>query len=281
MLKQVLLASVAIVGFAYPLAAQDVPTRDTIVATVNGTDITLGQMIVAFSQLPEQYQQLPPDVLFGGLLDQLVNQQLLADSLTVVPARVDIALAIERRSLLAGEVVNNLATAAVTDAAVQAAYDAQYATVEPATEYNAAHILLATEEEALAVVARLDAGEDFAAVAAEVSTDTGSGAQGGDLGWFGMGMMVPEFEAAVVTATVGTLTAPVQSQFGWHLILLKETRDQAPPPIEAAREAIVGQLQQAAIEGRIAELTTAATITRTEAGSIDPTLLGNLDLIAD
>jgi peptidyl-prolyl cis-trans isomerase C len=279
MLKSALLATAVLL--AAPALAQDAPTRDTVVATVNGTDITLGEMIIARNQLPQQYQQLPPDVLFTGLMDQLINQQLLADTLAEEPARVGLALRNETRSLRAGEVVNELATAAVTDEALQAAYEAAYANVEPATEYNAAHILVATEEEAAAVTARLEAGEDFGAVAMEVSTDTGSGANGGDLGWFGMGMMVPEFETAVVAATVGEVTAPVQSQFGWHIILVKETRDQPAPALEDVRAELEGGLQQTAIEGRLAELTAGATITRPETAPFDPAILGDLSLLDD
>ena len=281
MLKHGLLASVAALALALPAVAQDAPGRDTVVASVNGSDITLGQMIIAFSQLPAQYQQLPPDVLFGGLVDQLISQQLLANSLTVVPDRVEIALANERRSLMAGEVVNNIATAAVTDEALQAAYDAQYGAAVPGTEYHAAHILVATEAEAQAVAARLATGEDFATLAQELSTDTGSGANGGELGWFGLGMMVPEFEAAVVAATPGVVTAPVQSQFGWHLVLVQESRPIAPPALDDMRDELSGMLQQAAIEARVAELTAAATIVRPEDGAFDPTLITDLGLLAD
>jgi peptidyl-prolyl cis-trans isomerase C len=281
MLKHALFASVAAVALGLPAMAQDAPTRDTVVATVNGTEITVGQMIIAMSQLPPQYQQLPPDVLFGGLLDQIISQQLLADTLETVPARVEISLANQRRSLIAGEVVNEIAVAAVTEEALQAAYDATYAAAVPATEYNAAHILVATEEEAQAVVARLAAGEDFGAVAREVSTDTGSGANGGDLGWFGMGMMVPEFEAAVVAATIGTVTAPVQSQFGYHVILVKESREQPAPTLDEVRGELEAQLQQTAIEGKIAELMAAAAIVRPEDGAFDPAVLLNLDLLND
>jgi len=282
MLKHGLWVSVAVLAIvAAPLAAQDAPGRDTVVASVNGTDITVGQMIIAFSQLPPQYQQLPPELLFGGLVDQLISQQVLADSLTDVPGRVEIALANERRSLLAGEVVNTIATTAVSDAALQAAYDAQYGAEMPGTEYNAAHILVATEQEAQAVVARLDAGEDFAALAQELSTDTGSGAAGGDLGWFGLGMMVPEFEAAVVAATPGQVTAPVQSQFGFHLVLVKESRPVAPPALDDVREELSGMLQQIAIEAKVTELTAAATIVRPEDGAFDPTVITNLGLLAD
>ena len=82
----------------------------------------------------------------------------------------------------------------------------------------ARHILVPTEEEALDVIARLDAGELFATLAAELSTDTGSAVNGGDLGWFGVGMMVPDFEKRAFNLAIGEISEPVQSQFGWHVI---------------------------------------------------------------
>ena len=281
MLKLALLASVASLSMALPVMAQDAPTKDSVVATVNGTDITLGELIIAYSQLPEQYRQLPPEILFGGLVDQLVSQQLLASDIAAVPGRVELTLINERRSLLAGEVVNGLMQAAGTDEALQAAYDATYGSAAPGVEYNAAHILVATEEEVAAVQARLAAGEDFGVVAQEVSTDVGSGANGGDLGWFGVGMMVPEFETAVIGATVGEVTAPVQTQFGYHLILVKETREQVPPTLDIVREELLGQVQQMAVEAHLAELRAAATIVEPAEGAFDPALISNLDLLQD
>jgi peptidyl-prolyl cis-trans isomerase C len=125
---------------AEPAAPAEAPTRNTVVASVNGTDITLGQVVAAATQLPPEYRQLPPDVLFQGITDQLVQQELLAQTVTEEPARVAVALEVERRQLLAGEAVVALGEAAVTDEAVQAAYDADYASAEPQTEWSASHI---------------------------------------------------------------------------------------------------------------------------------------------
>lgn len=255
-------------------------TAETVVATVNGVDITLGQMIITRSQLPEQYQTLPDDVLFSGILDQLIQQQTLAGTLDTDPKRVTIAVENQRRSLLAGEVINSLVESAVTDEAVQAAYDATYTGVEPVTEYNASHILVATEEEAIAIKARIDAGEDFAAVATEMSTDS-SAANGGSLGWFGAGMMVAPFEAGVMALEVGAVSDPVQTDFGWHVIQLNETRIKPAPALEEVRAELVGQVQEAAIQARLAEITATATITRSEVGAFDPAVINNLDLLRD
>jgi peptidyl-prolyl cis-trans isomerase C len=169
----------------------------------------------------------------------------------------------------------------VTDEAIQAAYDESYGTEAPGTEYNAAHILVETEAEAQAIVAELEGGADFATIARERSKDPGSGAQGGDLGWFGPGMMVEPFEQAVVALEPGAVSAPVETQFGWHVIRLNETRPVPVPTLEEVRDQIAGELEQAAIEAAIAELQESADITQIEPGSIDPAVIGNIDLLEE
>ncbi|MEO9863986.1 peptidylprolyl isomerase, partial [Yoonia sp.] len=196
-----------IAALAAPVAAQET-TADTVIATVGETEITLGEMIIARAQLPQQYQSLPADVLFEGVLEQLIQQQLLADAVETAPARVDYALRNERRSLLAGEEIDALSVASMTDEAVQAAYDAKYENAESETEFNAAHLLVETLEEAEAAKARIDAGEEFGEVAKEVSTGP-SGPNGGNLGWFGAGQMVTPFEDAVMAMEVGGVSDPV------------------------------------------------------------------------
>ncbi|SDE66374.1 peptidylprolyl isomerase [Limimaricola pyoseonensis] len=272
-------AAALMAGLATTAAAQQ---ASDVVATVDGTEITLGEMIITRSQLPQQYQQLPPDVLFQGILDQLIQQQVLADTVEGTPGRVEYALENQRRSLLAGEAVNALMEAEVSDEELQAAYDENFAAAEPTQEYNASHILVETEEEAQAVLERLDAGEDFAEVAKEVSTDPGSGAQGGSLGWFADGMMVAPFQEAVAGLEAGETTeTPVETQFGFHVIRLDDTRTQEPPALEDVRDQLASQIQQQKVEATLAELEGAAEITRPEEGAFDPALLNNLDLLEE
>ena len=169
--------------------AQTDVTAETVVATVNGTDITIGSMIIARATLPEQYQQLPPEVLFKGILDQLVQQTALSQDFDgEVPKRIEMALENERRQLIAGEVIERAMAQDVTEEELQAAYDEAYADAEPTEEFSASHILVETEEEAQAVKKELDEGADFAELAKEKSTGP-SGPAGGTLGWFGPGMM--------------------------------------------------------------------------------------------
>ena len=257
--------------------AQDVDPN-TVVATVNGTDITLGHMIITRAQLPQQYAQLPADVLYDGILEQLIQQQLLADELTDVPARALIALENEERSIKAGERIAAISAENVTDEAIQAAYDEMFADVTPAQEFNASHILVETEEEAVAVQERANAGEDFAELAMELSTGP-SGPNGGALGWFGQGMMVQPFEAAVMEMEAGEVSGPVETQFGWHIIKLNEVRDQALPSLEELRPEIAGQIEETVVTEYLTSLEEGADITRIEAGTIDPEVLSNIDLL--
>jgi peptidyl-prolyl cis-trans isomerase C len=208
----------------------------------------------------------------------LIQQQVLADSLTDVPGRVAFAIENERRSLMAGEVINNITTGAATDDAIAAAYQERYASATPTTEYNASHLLVETEEEAIAAKARIDAGEEFADVARDVSTGP-TGQNGGNLGWFGKGQMVAEFEATTVALTVGDVSDPVQTQFGWHVVTLLDTRNKDVPTLDAVRQELFGEIQEAAIQARLSELTEAATIVKPEADAFDPSLISNLDLL--
>ena len=264
------------VTFAMPVQGQD---ANTVVATVNGKYITLGHMIVARAILPEQYQQLPNEVLFEGILKQLVEQTLLAGAFDgTLPKRIPISLENEQRSLIAGETLEVVLSQALNEDAVKAAYDAQFADAEPSKEYNASHILVETEEEALAIQAGVDGGADFATVAKEKSTGP-SGPNGGSLGWFGKGAMVPSFEAAVVGLEVGAVSAPVQTQFGWHVIILNETRNTSAPELDAVRVEIEGTLRQEAVTTKIEELREAATIDQSGVEGIDPSILSDLSIV--
>ncbi len=266
-------------GNTAPAAAESKPaTADTVVATVDGIDITVGNMIVLRSRLPEQYQKLPDDVLFKGILEQLIQQTALAESVPEPLSKKDeIAIENDRRAYLAGSAVDAVAGAAVTDEALQKAYDAKYASAEPAKEYNASHILVATEDEAKAIKAELDQGGDFAKLAEEKSSD-GSAASGGSLGWFGSGMMVKPFEDAVVALEPGKVSDPIQTQFGWHIIKLNETRMSAAPALDTVRDELAADIQQKAVEAKIADLTASAKIERSSDG-IDPAVLHDQALL--
>lgn len=257
--------------------AQDV-TADTVVATVGETEITLGEVIIARTALPPQYAQFPNEILFNGLVDQLVQQQLLADVLGEPNARIEYTLSNERRALMAADVVTQIAETSITEDDIAAAYEARFANAEEIPEFNASHILLETEEDAAAAKARVDAGEDFAAVAQEMSTGP-TGPNGGNLGWFGLGAMVPEFENQITALEVGAVSEPFQTQFGWHIATLNERRVQPQPTLDQMRRELTAELQEAAITARLEELAAATTIVLPEEGAFDVNLLDNLELL--
>ncbi|MCR8548760.1 peptidylprolyl isomerase [Salipiger sp. P9] len=267
-------------AMALPVQAEET-SLDTVVATVNGQDITLGNMLVIRAQLPEQYQQLGDDVLWDGILDQLVQQTVLSqDEKAQETKRVTLSLENERRSLLAAEVIKSVADAALTDDAIQAAYDAEYMGAELGQEYNASHILVETEDEAKALVEELNGGADFAELAKEKSTGP-SGPNGGELGWFGPGMMVAPFEEAVKTLEVGQISAPVQTQFGWHVVKLNDMRSKEAPALDSVRGEIELKLQQEAVQGYIDDKLAAADVTRMDKSETDVSVLSNMQLLED
>ena len=268
---------------ALPVAAQaqDEVTADTVVATVNGVEIKLGHMLMVRAGLPEQYQQMPDTVLWDGILDQLVQQEVLAQQPEALETnRVKLALENERRALIASERLAVLSEGVATDEAVEAKYAELFGSVEPRLEYNANHILVETEEEAAALVAELEGGADFEALAKEKSTGP-SGPSGGALGWFGEGQMVAPFEQAVMELEVGTVSGPVQTQFGWHVIKLNETREQGAPALEEVREQIAGQIEQEGVQAMIKEYVDAADVTKTDTNDVDTSVLSNLELLEE
>lgn len=256
-------------AWALPGMAQD---AGTVVAKVNGTEITLGHLAVLREQLPPQYQALPDEMLFKLILDQMIQQTALSDAAKGLLTRKDeVSLENDRRAYAAGVVLQEAVKGAVTDEALQKAYDARFKEAAPATEYNASHILVATEEEAKAIKAELDGGADFAELAKKHSTD-GSAQGGGNLGWFGLGAMVPPFEAAVIALEAGKVGEPVQTQFGWHLVKLLETRQAEAPKLEDVKAQLAGEIEQQAVEARIKAATDGATVERLDEG-IDPAIL--------
>ena len=273
---------VAAILAATPLFAEETPaTGDSVVATVNGTEITIGHMVVARMGLPEQYRQLPDEMLYQALLDQLVNQALLEQSYEgEAPARVRKAIENQERTLVASEAIEVLVADKVNEDALKAAYEAKFTSAAPGKEFNAAHILVETEEQAKSLIEKLEGGADFAELAKTDSTGP-SGPNGGSLGWFGAGMMVAPFEEAVKTMEAGAISAPVKTQFGWHVIKLIETRVAEAPAFEEVRDSLQQDLYTKTVEAEIARLKKLGTIELTDPKSFDPAILKDQALVGE
>lgn len=261
-----------------PAFAQD---ADTVVATVNGETITLGQLIAMRQGLdPQTTQGLPDTALWDLMLDQMVRQTAVAQQAQPLSKRDTAALEIEKRAYLAGSVLEKVAGSEPTEAELKAAYDQAFGTqTEPKVEYNAAHILVKTKEEAEAIETQLKDGGDFGAIAAEKSTDPTTGPNKGELGWFQPEQMVAPFAEAVKALKKDEISAPVETQFGWHVIKLIDQRDTQPPKFEEIKDQLAVQVRrdkvQAEIEKRVAE----AKVEKTE--GLSPDLLGKTELLGE
>ena len=260
---------------AAPGFAQD---ATTVVATVNGEAITLGQMVAMKDSLDEQAKAGLDDAgLWNLMLDQMVRQAAVAqEGAKAVTPRDTAVMELERRGYLSTAALQRVAETEPTEDELKAAYDKAFGTsVTPKTEYNAAHILVATEYEAKAIVTQLEGGADFGTIAEEKSSDNSS-ANKGDLGWFTPDQMVEPFANAVVALEKGKVSAPVQSQFGWHVIKLIDERTQAAPAFDEVRDELATQVRRDRVAAEIERIAAAAKVEKTE--GLDPALLGSTDI---
>jgi peptidyl-prolyl cis-trans isomerase C len=190
--------------------------------------------------------------------NQLVDIYLLSDQpraqeLMEEP-RLKSQIELQTRAMLAQAVATDFMTRnQATDEELRALYDQQL-DADPGLEFKARHILVETQGEAVDIITQLDGGADFADIAKEKSTGP-SGPSGGDLGWFPPDRMVSEFSNAVQALKDGEYSKePVQTQFGWHVILREESRESVPPPFESVRDALKQQVEGQKLQDYIESL---------------------------
>lgn len=242
--------------FTAPILAQDTEQSAQIetIGTILGETITTEDLDIVVGELGEQLGNVPAEQRRIGALMALIDIKLLAKK--AEDEGVQDQEAFKKRmnflrdralhnQIFGAEVVNN-----VTDEEVRARYDTEVAATAPENELKASHILVETEEEAKAIITELDGGADFAELAKEKSTGP-SGPNGGDLGYFTKGRMVPEFEEAVFALEIGTYTKePVKTQFGYHVIKSDDLRPVQPP----AFEQVQGQIRSALLREKYFEI---------------------------
>ena len=259
--------------------AQQAPTSETVIVTVNGKDITVGHVIALADRLPDRFKQLPDIDLFKGVVDQLIQQSLLSHEVDADSKALRLSIENEIRALLATVALGEVEDAATTDELIEKAYNDQYLDAAGAKEFNAAHILVETEDEAKDLVTKLESGVDFAQLARAKSTGP-SGPNGGALGWFGLGQMVPQFEQAVVIMEIGAISPPVKTQFGWHVIMLNEKREKPAASLVEVRAQLIEQLQSVAVEKYLNNIELTADIKRSDR-KFDPSIIRQSRLLAD
>lgn len=263
--KTLLAASLASVIFATPAMAQDAaPAEDPVLATVNGEEILESEVRATQQGLPQQYRQLPFEMLKPDLLTREINQRLLmiAGSDAGLAEDADVKARVEalQRRVIAETFLDRALDEAVTEDAIKAKYDEFVASNEPEPQVHARHILLESEEDAKAIITELDDGADFAELAKEKSTGP-SGPNGGDLGFFNRADMVAPFAEAAFAMEAGSYSKePVQTQFGWHVILVEEKKAGTQPSLDEVRQQLTAEVTRDAITAIVDDLREKADI---------------------
>jgi peptidyl-prolyl cis-trans isomerase C len=241
---------------AAALGQETPPADDPVVATVDGTPVHRAEVEAAARGLPDQMRQMPLEMLYGILLDRVIDFRLLANEaerqrIGDDPA-VEDALAQARAAVLREFLVQQTIEEGLTEEKLRAFYEEKKAEEGFAhEEVHARHILVQTEDEAQAVIEELEGGADFAEVAQERSVGP-SAPSGGDLGFISRDQVVPEFADAAFALDAGeTSQEPVQTQFGWHVISVLERRDVEPSYEETApqlRQELAREIVTALVE---------------------------------
>ncbi len=239
-----------------PQAAAKAP--DPVVAKVGPTELHASDLADAAQTLPEELRGMPPATLYPMLLDQLIDRRIIVLAARKQGLDKDPAVQkqIERstdnamqNALLSRDIAPTL-----TDDAIKARYERDFANKSGDEEVHARHILVPDEDQAKAIIAQLKAGGDFAELAKQNSKDPGA-ASGGDLGFFKKSDMLPEFADATFALKVGEYTqTPVKTRFGWHIIKLEERRAAPPVTLEQVRD----EVRQGLIQDGVSKVLTAA-----------------------
>ena len=250
-----------------PAAQAAIDPATTVVATVDGEKIYLSEILLQIQQLPQQYQQAPMEQIYPPMLDRVIDSRLIAKAAREagIQDRADVKERVEQaESGIISEVyMTEKVKETVGEDALRKRYEESIKdSAEQGEEVKARHILVASEEDAKAIIEELKKGADFAELAAEKSTGP-SGTSGGDLGYFTAEAMVPEFSEAAFALKPGEITeAPVQTQFGWHVIKVEDRRAVQPPSFEQMQPQLAQEMTREILTKAIEELRAGVDIKR-------------------
>jgi peptidyl-prolyl cis-trans isomerase C len=241
----------------------DMTNKERVVAKVNGHGITVKEIELAADDILPQLPDVPANLRYPFLVEYLIERHLLAQAAVNEgmgeSAEYKRRLAFYQAKALRDAYFTEKLKPAVTDQEVKAAYDREASKIKPEKRARARHILVGSEKDAEAVLARLDKGEKFEDVAKQVSLD-GSKDYGGDLGYFSAGEMVPEFSKATFALKPGEVSKPVKTDYGWHIIKLEDFKEGGPQPFDQVKNAIKLVLVREKVQNRLLELRTKAQI---------------------
>jgi peptidyl-prolyl cis-trans isomerase C len=255
-------ASAALAQTPPPAAPVDL---NAVVATVNGDKLTEREVQLALKEMDPNSGPVDDqkrEEIIGFLINAKLVAKAAAEAKMAEGPDYEAKLEFLRQRVLMQSFLEKAGKDAVSDAEVQKVFDETVKDMKPEEEVRARHILVETEDEAKKAAARIAAGEDFGAVAKEISKDPGSGAEGGDLGYFSKGQMVPEFAEAAEKLEVGKVSAPVKSQYGWHIIKVEDKRTKPLPKLEDVKGQIEEYVSRRGQQDAVKKLLDAAKIER-------------------
>ena len=232
---------------ALPVANAKEP-RQVIVATVDNHFITAQDVLNATNRLPKKIKEKPLSEIYPNIVNELINQHLITkqaykDKLDQQREIIEI-LKKNKDQIMAEYWLNNFLTNQTTEEKIQDFYTKYLENFKIFKEFNASHILVKEEDEALQIIEKLKIKSEFSKLAKSYSIGP-SKENGGSLGWFRSGQMVKEFEEAVLKLKKGKITKkPVKTKFGYHVIMLNDIRDSQPKKINDIRQQIVKRIKQ-------------------------------------
>jgi peptidyl-prolyl cis-trans isomerase C len=241
---------------------------DPVVAKVNGTEIHESDLAMAEEDVGQspQAQQLTGDARRDYLISYLADVIVIGKTAEAkkIPDQKEFKsrLAFMRNKLMMEMLLVQEGKAATTPEALKKAYDDAVKSAGTEQEVRARHILVATEDEAKAVLAEVKKGTDFAELAKQKSKDPGAAAEGGDLGYFSKEQMVPEFAEAAFKLEKGQVSEPVKTQFGWHIIKVEDKRNKPVPEFDKVKDQVETFVQRKTQAEYIAKIRATAKIER-------------------
>ena len=257
--------------------SQEALSANTPFIEVNGKIIKFGSAIIAFSKLQQRNVDFDKNTIFSQIVQQLVNEELLSQKIDKENKLTLLALEHEKRSAKAAQMVSKILKNFPNDELVNSAYKNLTNEFKGSLEYNASHILVKEEDQAKTIRKDINNGKNFEALAKEHSIGP-SGKNGGNLNWFDLGSMVPEFSTALMVLSEGDVSQPVQTKFGWHLIKLNKTREKKIPELKEIKDQLVQNLRQKKINDYLKSLSENSEINFV-GKNIDPNEIANMQIL--
>ncbi len=241
-------AAALMLGVTLAVTAGTAHAQDKVMATVDGRTITEAELKFAEFEIGGDLGNLPPETRRRVLVEYLIENQLFADAAEKAQLgsgkSFEDRLAYWRRRAMRDAYFDKAVKGEIGEGLAKTFYEDQIKGMKPEEEVQARHILVDTEEKAKDIADKLTKGGDFAVLAKENSKDPGSKDDGGMLGFFGRGQMVPQFEEAVFRLKKGEVSPPVKSQFGFHIIKLEDRRDKKLPSFDEVKDRILNSMIQ-------------------------------------